>query len=117
MENYDNKRKMKRRHLIYYLRVFDVKTGQLIGHLVDITAEGVMLISDKPIETGKDYQFRMALPSEIFNTEELIFNAHSVWCRRDVNPDFFACGLRISDISEQDLDIIDHLITNFGFND
>jgi hypothetical protein len=40
------KRKLKRRQLIYYLRVLDRDSGALVGRLVDITTEGVMLLSE-----------------------------------------------------------------------
>ena len=35
-----NRRSEKRRHLIYYLQVFNSETDQFLGNLVDITPEG-----------------------------------------------------------------------------
>ncbi len=49
-----NKRQLKRVHLIYYLRIFDNNSGNNIGHLVDITTQGIMMISEKPIPAGQD---------------------------------------------------------------
>ena len=40
----DERRRLKRRHLIYYLRVFNQATDQLIGHLVDLTTEGTLTV-------------------------------------------------------------------------
>ena len=54
-------RKMKRRHLIYYLEAVDRDTDQPIGFLVDITTKGIMLMSETPIETGKI--FHLKIPS------------------------------------------------------
>ena len=34
-------RRMKRWHVIYYLRIFDQDKGSLLGHLIDITTEGI----------------------------------------------------------------------------
>ena len=113
----ENKRKLKRRHLIYYLRVFDISNGRLIGHLVDITKEGLMLISEQPLENEKQYTFRMVLPAEILNKAELTFIATVIWCKKDVNPDFYASGFRMISISEEDLVIIESLIHRYGFND
>ncbi len=45
----DEKRKFRRRQIIYYLRVFDQSTDQLLGHLVNITSEGAMIISENQI--------------------------------------------------------------------
>ena len=113
----ENKRKLKRRHLIYYLRVFDVTNGQLIGHLVDITKEGLMLISELPLINEKQYSFRMVLPAEILNKAELTFVATVIWCKKDVNPDFYATGFRMVSISDDDMTIIESLIHRYGFND
>jgi hypothetical protein len=113
----ENKRRLKRRHLIYYLRVFDLNNGQLIGHLVDITNEGIMLISEQPLTMDQVYHFKMMLPSEILSKNELTFTALVVWCKKDVNPDFYATGFKLSDISNEDIVVIENLIHRYGFND
>jgi hypothetical protein len=110
-------RRLKRRHLIYYLRVFDAKTEQLIGHLVDITTEGVMLISESPKVTGVDYDLRMVLPTEIVGKKEINFSAQSIWCRKDINPDFYATGFRLIDMEQEDRHTVEWLIDQFGFRD
>ncbi len=50
LEEKRNLRKIERRYLVFYLRVFDGLSSKIIGHLVDITEEGIMLLSDSPIE-------------------------------------------------------------------
>jgi hypothetical protein len=110
-------RKLKRRHLIYYLRVYDATTDQLIGHLVDITTEGMMLISEQTIPVEKDFKFRMVLPDEIMSKPDILIEARSIWCKKDVNPDFFATGLTILKINQDDLIVVDSLIRKYGFND
>ena len=55
------KRALKRRHLIYYLMIFNTTTDEVIGHMIDITTGGLMIMSEKPIKTGKTYQLRMDL--------------------------------------------------------
>ena len=111
------KRKLRRRHLVYYLRVFDRNTGQLIGYLVYITPDGIMLMNEDGIETDTIFQFRMALPAEVFVKGQLDFDAKSLWCERDINPDFFDTGFQLLNVSEQDIDIIKHLISDYGLQD
>ena len=113
----ENKRRLKRRHLIYYLRVFDISNGQLVGHLVDITKEGLMLISEQALELDRAYSFRMVLPAEILNKAELNFSATVKWCKKDVNPDFYASGFSLVSISDDDMTIVESLIHRYGFND
>ncbi len=111
------KRHLKRSHLIYYLRVFDQASSQILGHLVDITPEGAMLISEKPIPTGIRYQLRMVLPAEIFGRDHLDFDAESLWTKRDINADFHDTGFRLMNVEVKDIAIISRLIDEYGFRD
>lgn len=111
------RRKLKRRHLIYYLRVFEQGTNKLMGHLVDLTQEGIMLISEDPIEVNKVYHLRMILPSRMGGKEEWLFDAESRWCKKDVNPDFYDTGFQLLNLKQEGLEIISNLIQGFGFRD
>jgi hypothetical protein len=95
----------------------DKNTNELIGHLVDITSEGLMVISETQLETNKEFNFRMMLPKEIIGKETLEFNATSLWSRKDINPDFYDTGFSLNDLSEEDRLIVDQLIHHFGFQD
>jgi hypothetical protein len=95
----------------------DKETNELVGHLVDITSEGIMIISENQMEIGKVYHFRMMLPKEIIGKEMLEFTATSLWSKKDINPDFYDTGFRIEDMTEADTLRIDQLIHHFGFQD
>lgn len=111
------KRKSKRRHLIYYLKVYDRTTGQLIGQIGDITTEGIMLITESPIDPNRLFQFRMLLPEEIEGKKEIYFDAKSLWCNKDINPNFYNVGFKMINISMKQIDIIKNLIYDYSFND
>lgn len=109
------KRQIKRVHLIYYLRIFDSDTGVNIGHLVDITTQGIMVISEESVPIGKDSSFIMHLPATITGREKIQFSARCLWCKKDINPDFFVSGYQINEISPQEVKIITALISAYGF--
>jgi hypothetical protein len=113
----EDRRKFKRRYLMYYSRVFDRQTGSLLGHVVDITPEGIMLISEKPLEVNRQYKLRMELPDEITNRPKLDFDAHSVWNSKDVNPDFYDTGFRLLNVPQEDVAIIERMITDYGLRE
>jgi hypothetical protein len=112
-----DKRRLKRRHLIYYLSVFDNETGQLLGQLVDITTRGIMVTSERPIPLGERHTIRMVLPDIIDGNNQIVFKAESVWCEKDINPNFYAIGFELADISKRDINIIENLIQDFSFLD
>jgi hypothetical protein len=113
----EERRRLKRRHLIYYLRVFERDSKQLIGHLVDITPEGILIISEEPKDPDLIFNFHMDLPEELIGKVGLEFEAKSMWCRKDINPDFYAIGFQLLNIAPQDIEIIGRLIEDFGFRD
>ncbi len=111
------KRKVKRRHLIYYLSIFDRSNDHLVGQLVDITTRGFMLTSEAPIESGLRMELRMVLPDVIEGDNQITFDAVSVWCKTDINPNFYAIGFEFENIAPKNLAIIENLIQEFSFLD
>ena len=74
-----------------------------------------MIISEEPVPAGKDFSFRMQLPTTITGREEITFNAHSLWCKKDFNPDFYVSGFQIRKISPLEVKTITTLINAYGF--
>jgi hypothetical protein len=112
-----DRRTLHRRHLIYYLKVIDRTTDELLGHLVDITEEGLMIVSENCLDTGKIIKLKMCLPREIEGREDIEFEARSMWCRKDVNPSLFGVGLKFEYVDILSRQIIFELIHEFGFSD
>jgi len=108
-------RTLKRWHPIYYLRVADRKTNKMIGRVVDITTEGIRLVSDKPIKIDKTYRLKMNLPSVRKSGMEINFDASSVWSSKDINPDFFSTGFQMIRLSEKARQEIEYLIRDISF--
>lgn len=111
------KRKLKRRHLIYYLRVYDIKSKDSFGFMADIHSKGIMLISDEPIETNKVFDLRMELPQKIGKKTHIEFSAKSLWSKQGINSDFYETGLCLENVDEDSSDTIDSVIKFFGFKD
>jgi hypothetical protein len=99
------------------LRIFDTESNEHIGHLVDVTTEGVMLISEEPIAEDAMFHLRVMLPAEILGNEKLEFFAKVLWCRKDANPDFYNTGFQILEVSSGHFDIVEKLIDDYGFRD
>lgn len=110
-------RNTKRRHLIFYLKVFDEKTNELIGHLADITTKGIMLVSEKPVATNQTFNLKMVLPESFEKKEYLNFSARSLWCKNDVNPLFYDTGFELLDSGPEEFSVIEEIIGDFGFRE
>lgn len=112
----EERRRWKRRHLVHYLEVFNAEHDQHLGNVMDITAHGLMLVSEKPIEKDVEFQLRLTLPKGI-QKNEISFSAQSRWCKRDVSPDLYITGFKIISIRDQERAVIESLIHRHGFRD
>jgi hypothetical protein len=111
------KRQADRWYLVFYLRVFDGMSHKILGHLIDISEKGIMLICDNPVEVNEDYRLRMRLPNQMKESDEIIFSATSRWCKPDVNPDFYLVGFQIYDLDPTTRGFINNLIKDFSYNE
>ena len=111
------RRKFKRRFIMYYTRIFDRTTGAVIGYLVDLSTDGAMVVSEEPLFPGVLYRLRMDVPEEFATKGCLDFEAKCVWSRVDSDPRFYDSGFHLVDVPEGDVVIINRLIQEYGFRD
>ncbi|MCU7877424.1 MAG: PilZ domain-containing protein [Candidatus Thiodiazotropha sp. (ex. Lucinoma kazani)] len=91
------------------LVVADQITGSHIGRVVNISAEGLMLLSEEPVITGSVYQLDLILTSQVNDSNKISFGAEAVWCTEASQPDSFWSGFHIIDIGSDEVLVIDEL--------
>ena len=109
------RRSEKRRQLIYYLKAFRSDTGELLGHVVNITHNGIMVLARKPLEIGGGVALRIALPFEHEGKTDIHMTVESRWHRKDVNPQYFLTGFQVVAVDRADVGTIDYLIDECAF--
>jgi len=115
MSIFKQKRKADRKALIYYLEVFERESGQIIGRTIDLTADGIQLVSETLLEVGKVYELNMQLPKEIQSVSEILFNSRCVRSEKDRQSGYFYSGLQFKDREPSYKDIIERLISDYEF--
>ena len=111
------RRRLHRRHILFYSRVFDRKTGIFLGYLGNMNEGGMMIISEEPLELEQVFMLRIDLPDENYALPVLNFEARSVWCKKDIDPNFFNTGFRFMEISEKSKQVIAQIIEDYGFRE
>lgn len=99
--------------MLFFGRVLDRKSAQLLGNVADITGEGIMIISPQPIPVDQDFELRLDLPQHIFGIEYIDLKAHSIWCNPDIDPTLFNTGFQLLDVSPEDAEIIARIIKEY----
>ena len=113
----DDRRKSKRRFLAFYSRVFDLKSHQMLGYVVDITPQGLMLISETPLPPDSTFRLEIELPDGFAHKRSIIFDARSRWCEADIDPHFHNTGFQLLNIAPEDVSIVQSIVATFGFRD
>lgn len=113
----DDRRAVMRRHLIYYLRVWDKNSDKLLGHIVDINTGGFMLISEKKIELEQTFDLEIHWKSPEGEEIKIDFKAESRWSSNDVNSAFFDTGFKLLGPTDDVLEPIKKMIEEYGFQD
>ena len=110
------KRQLERKHLLFFLRVFDTAKNELAGYLTDLNTGGFLLICEKHLEIGSVYSMKMTSPEAMEEKWQMNFSAECLWYKPDVNPDYHRYGFRFASIDPVSLEIINYLIKHFGFS-
>jgi hypothetical protein len=111
------KRRSKRRHLVYYLKVYEMPAEELLGYMLNISPAGIMLLSDKGMKLQKEYSLKMLLPQVISGKDAIEFRGVCVWSQTDLYLDFYANGFQITEITEENTRIIETLIQHFSLEE
>jgi len=90
-------------------------TGELVGHLVDISAQGFRLESLRAIPVNKDFPLRIELPRDVTDKPYMVFIARSKWCRPDrIDPTLFDAGFEVVEMLPADAEIFRLIFERYG---
>ncbi len=113
----EDRRTVKRRHLIFYLRVWEPTSNRMLGHVVDITPEGLMLISEQPIAVGEELQLEVRLPDTEGALQPMRFRAVCRWSDKDINTAFYDSGFEFLERGAEEMETLRTLVEAYGFHD
>ena len=108
------RRKANRFSLNYYMSAINAETNQKVGNVVDISTQGIMLVSETPIPVGEIIIIRLPLDQTIFEKPALEFKVMSIWCHPDVEPTSYSIGFELMDMASEDVETISHIAVRFG---
>jgi len=90
-------------------------TGELVGHLADISISGFKLESQKPISKNTEFPLRIELASDISEKPFIVFIASSKWCQPHlIDTSLYNVGFQIVDMSSEDLESFKKIYNLYG---
>ena len=112
-----NLRQGDRRCLVIYLRVFDGLSNKILGHLINMSEKGVLLMSDEPVDLNEDHRLRIRLPVFVRDKHEVVLQGTSKWCRKEPGKDQYFTGFQVYDLDTSTAKIISNLIKDLGYTE
>jgi hypothetical protein len=106
------RRKLERHHVSSSLEVYDLDSGQLLGRVVDLHAEGLMLLSETPLELNKAWALQVNLPMTLNGTREFILDAESRWNRESIGGTQYWTGLEFTRLPEESRQCIERMVSS-----
>jgi hypothetical protein len=89
-------------------------TGEPVGELVNLTVEGLMIISDQEMSTNSIFQFRLEMPDPIDGVSSIDLGVDCLWNRPAENFSRHWSGYQIIDACPEALKTIDTLINGYA---
>jgi len=107
-EHADQRRK-RRITIAEHPQILDTHSGEVLGELVNLSAEGLMIAGTHCIQPHTVRQMRIPL-SQGERHMEIRIGAESLWCEDANDSGIHWTGFQIIDISPQDQLILDSVI-------
>ncbi len=113
-----HQRLYKRRHLLYYLDVFERNIEVKLGHLGDLTQQGMLLLADRQYVPGARLALEVDLPPVAgFHGGCFAADATVMWSAADGSPLYHCVGLAFDELGPTEAAIVRMLIKVVGFCD
>lgn len=106
----EEQRKNVRRAPNDYYLVFDRENDRFIGRVLNMSLDGLMLVSMEPVNASEEFKCRMALPEKIDDNNQIIFDAVCKWSRKNDQSNMYESGFKMKNVSTKDREIIRELL-------
>lgn len=107
-------RRRPRKNTPHLVNVLDLETGKSLGRVVDITADGMMLVTKDAVPNGHRVQVRVILPVMVQARTDVQLEAEVVWCKQDSNPSYFKVGFRFLNLAGEDGFLLEDVMQKFN---
>lgn len=106
-----DQRRAPRLEILESLNVKDVRDGEVLGQLANISSEGLMLVSQRPLSIGRSYRLIIPLAVEGIQDARIEVTAESLWCEDVNNSGTYWTGFHITAISAADQSVLNKLVS------
>jgi len=107
-----NKRRLPRKQPDVPLQVTDAMTGETVGRIGNLSAEGMMLMATRPLREDALYQFVFHLPDSHGRLHPIEVGVHELWTDDGSAHGQTWSGYRFIDIAPDDEKMLREWLTH-----
>jgi hypothetical protein len=107
------RRDSERKSACGYFIVFNTENDQPLGRVVNLSEQGMMLVSDEPADAQSTFRCRMSLPEKLLDRRTITFEAKCRWCREHELTGSYQSGYVFTRIEDKDLEVLRLLTQNW----
>ncbi|MCQ3936065.1 MAG: hypothetical protein DPW18_03340 [Chloroflexi bacterium] len=109
------RRTAPRKNISFYMRVLNDDTGEILGHMVEVSAVGLRLETVGPLPLNKDYYMRLELTPDLGSVPYIVFLARSKWCKiDDIQPNLFRVGFELLEVLPEDKAVFQRILQKYA---
>jgi hypothetical protein len=104
------RRNIKRLKLVYYLQVYERTTNAPIGSVVDISTQGMKLVSEKYYPPETVFSMSILLPEGSIFGESVEIDGRCRWCTEEPETSSYECGFEFIKKADSGVFVVKALI-------
>jgi Tfp pilus assembly protein PilZ len=113
----DHHRKEPRKKLMAFTPVYNFANKSLLGYISNITLEGMMVVTEHPVEAGQEITLDIELPSDlpIETDPQFLIQARIAWCKPDDDLKSYTIGFQFINTTPKQIEVIEAILERYHF--
>jgi hypothetical protein len=99
-----------RKHLIYFVKISSSRGEAFTGRLVNISSNGLKLITKEKLLVGDTYSLEISLPEKADGLKHIACTGKTVWSSHSTGRDHFSAGFEIVEIDDVNKNLFNELM-------
>lgn len=107
----------RRKKVTAFTPVYDVRANLLLGYLGDLTLKGALLVSEKPVETGRIITLAIDFrDSPNSPPARMKVSARAAWCKLEERRTYYNVGMEFLEVTDENRRLIEGALAKFEFS-
>ncbi len=107
-------RRSPRKAAFVTIPVINKMTGEVMGRIGNLSADGMLMVCDEPVVDGALFQLGFEITNVQGRSQAIDVGAQEMWMEAANVPGQYWSGFHFIDIADTDLDAIESWLGNLG---